>query len=247
MSSFKEAREMLLLINYDMKVINDKEFFCCCMITPLEFSNLITKIIRDLIYEQKLLTPHQIMALCPFHMLGISVDKEIIGPVKFLLGCEKWSYSSQELQFVSHHTARSILDYFISKLKKKALASFCSVSKMLSHKSAKDGNTALDGKFLCLMKTFAAFQPEDWPCQFYYKPNIYKSFNKFISCQLGVKDSPHGHCPLSTADHSSHPRPSIEQAHCYIPNDTTPKNQISQPSMLSTVLMIGGASPYFHK
>ena len=61
---------MLLLINHDMKVINDKEFFCCCMKTPLEFSNLITKIIRD--YEQKLLTQHQIMALCPFHMSGIS-------------------------------------------------------------------------------------------------------------------------------------------------------------------------------
>ena len=49
MSSFKVAREMLLLINHDMKVVNDKEFFCCCMTTPLEFSNLITKIMRDLI------------------------------------------------------------------------------------------------------------------------------------------------------------------------------------------------------
>lgn len=116
---------------------------------------------------------------------------------------------------------------------------------MLSHKSARDGNTALHGKFLCQMKTFGAFQPEDWPCQFYYKQNIYKSFNKFISYQLGLKDSPHGHCPLSTADHSSYPCPSTEQAHCYILNDTTPKNQMSQPSMLSTVLMLGGASPYF--
>ena len=146
---------------------------------------------------------------------------------------------------MSPDTACSILGYFISKLKEKALASFCSVSKKLSHKSGKDRNTALDGKFLCQMKKFAAFQPEDWPCQFYYKQNICKSFNKFISCQLDLKDSPHGHCPLSTANHSSYPCPSTEQAHCYIPNDTTPKNQISQPSMPSTVLMLGGASPYF--
>ena len=138
-------------------------------------------------------------------------------------------------------TSYSLFDtrllYF--KVKKKALASCCSVSKMLSHKSGNDRNTAVHGKFLCQMKKFAVFQPED------FTTNIYKSFNKFISCQLGLKDSPHGHCPLSTVDYSSYPCPSTELAHCYIPNDTTPKNQISQPSMLSTVLMIGGAFPYF--
>ena len=43
---------------------------------------LKNKTIRHLIYEQKLSTQHQIMALCPLHM-GIAVDKEIIGRVKF--------------------------------------------------------------------------------------------------------------------------------------------------------------------
>ena len=58
------------------------------------------------------------MALCPFHRV-ISVDKEIIGPVHFfsLLGCEKWPYSSQELQFALPDTTRLILGYFTSKLK----------------------------------------------------------------------------------------------------------------------------------
>ena len=83
MSLFKEAREVLLLINPDMKVINGKEFFCCCMKTPLEFLNLIRKIIRDLIYEQKLSTQQRTMALCPFDISRNSVDKEIIGTVKF--------------------------------------------------------------------------------------------------------------------------------------------------------------------
>ena len=53
------------------------------MKTPQELSNLITKIIRDLIYEQKLLTQQQIMALCPFDISRNSVDEEIIGTVKF--------------------------------------------------------------------------------------------------------------------------------------------------------------------
>ena len=58
--------------------------FCCWMITPRETQTLSTKTLWDLIYEQKLSTHHQIMGLRPFHM-GISVDKEIIGPLKFFL------------------------------------------------------------------------------------------------------------------------------------------------------------------
>ena len=71
---------MFLLINHDMKVINGRVLL---LLYAQEFSNLITKIIRDLIYEQKLLTQQQIMALCPFDISRKSVDKEIIGTVKF--------------------------------------------------------------------------------------------------------------------------------------------------------------------
>ena len=50
------------------------------MTTPRE-TNLSAKTIRDSTYEQKPSTKRQIVAFCPFHM-GISVDKEIIGPIK---------------------------------------------------------------------------------------------------------------------------------------------------------------------
>ena len=69
------------------------------MTIPQETPNLSTKTTRDSIYEQKLSTQQQIMALCPFHM-GISVDRQTTGPVKvffLLLGCERGLYSSQGL------------------------------------------------------------------------------------------------------------------------------------------------------
>ena len=51
--------------------------------------------------------------------MGISVDKEIIGPVKLLLLiCEKWPYNLQKLQFVLPDTARSILGYHSSATQK---------------------------------------------------------------------------------------------------------------------------------
>ena len=40
------------------------------------------KLCLEGVYDQKLLTEHQIMVLCPFHV-RISGDKEMTGPVKF--------------------------------------------------------------------------------------------------------------------------------------------------------------------
>lgn len=190
--------------------------------------------------NKMLLTQHQIMALCPFHMLGISVDKEIIGPVKYCQVVKSGLTAHKNCNWC--HLIQ-LVQYSVT-LKKKHQLHFALYVRSCPINQERI-QTALHGKFLCQMKKFTVFQPKYWPCQFYHKQNIYKSFNKFINCQLGLKDSPHGYCALLTADYSSFPCPSTEQAHCCILNDTIPKNQMSQPSMLSPVLMIGGASPYF--
>ena len=75
---------------------------------------------------------------------------------------------------------------------------------------------------------------------FYCRQTIYKSINKFISCHPSLTTILHEHCHLSTTDHSSYTCP----AHCFISNDTTPENQILQPSILLIVTMIGISHRY---